>query len=121
MAEAERYLPRLLGLVEERLAAHGLSKAPLLLRISGCPNGCSRPYLAEVGLIGKAPGRYNLHLGSDAQGRRLNVLYRENLDEAAVVKLLDGLFAKYATERLEQERFGDYLWRSKHLPVRAGA
>ncbi len=121
MAEAERYLPRLLALVEERLAAHGLSKAPLLMRISGCPNGCSRPYLAEIGLIGKAPGRYNLHLGSDAQGRRLNVLYRENLDEATIVELLDGLFAKYAAERLEQERFGDYLWRSKHLPLRATA
>jgi len=121
MAEAERYLPRLLGLVEERLAAHGLSHAPLLLRISGCPNGCSRPYLAEIGLIGKAPGRYNLHLGSDAQGQRLNVLYRENLDEASIVKVLDGLLAKYASERLEQERFGDYLWRARHLPVRAGA
>ena len=121
MAEAERYLPRLLGLVEERLAAHGLSQAPLLLRISGCPNGCSRPYLAEIGLVGKAPGRYNLHLGSDAQGQRLNVLYRENLDEAAIVKVLDGLFASYARERLEQERFGDYLWRAKHLPLRAAA
>jgi sulfite reductase (NADPH) hemoprotein beta-component len=121
MAEAERYLPGLLGLVEERLAAHGLSQAPLLLRISGCPNGCSRPYLAEIGLIGKAPGRYNLHLGSDAQGQRLNVLYRENLDEAAILKVLDGLFAKYASERLGQERFGDYLWRAKHLPLRAAA
>ena len=121
MAEAERYLPQLLGLVEERLAAHGLSQAPLLLRISGCPNGCSRPYLAEIGLVGKAPGRYNLHLGSDARGQRLNVLYRENLDQAAILKVLDGLFAKYAGERLGQERFGDYLWRAQHLPVRAVA
>jgi sulfite reductase (NADPH) hemoprotein beta-component len=121
MAEAERYLPSLLGLIEARLAAHGLAQLPLLLRVSGCPNGCSRPYLAEIGLIGKAPGRYNLHLGSDAQGQRLNVLYRENLDEAAILKVLDGLFAKYASERLEQERFGDYLWRARHLPLRAGA
>ena len=121
MAEAERYLPRLIELVEERLAAHGLSQAPLLLRISGCPNGCSRPYLAEIGLVGKAPGRYNLHLGSDARGQRLNVLYRENLDEAAILKVLDGLFAKYAGERLAQERFGDYLWRAGHLPVGAAA
>jgi sulfite reductase (NADPH) hemoprotein beta-component len=121
MAEAERYLPALLGLVEERLAAHGLSQAPMLLRISGCPNGCSRPYLAEIGLVGKAPGRYNLHLGSDAQGQRLNVLYRENLDEAAIVKVLDELLAQYASERLESERFGDYLWRAKHLPLRAAA
>ena len=121
MAEAERYLPPLLELIEARLAAHGLSQAPLLLRISGCPNGCSRPYLAEIGLVGKAPGRYNLHLGSDAQGQRLNVLYRENLDETAIVSVLDGLLAQYARERLESERFGDYLWRARHLPVRAAA
>ena len=121
MAEAERYLPALLELVEGRLAAHGLSQVPMLLRISGCPNGCSRPYLAEIGLIGKAPGRYNLHLGSDAQGQRLNVLYRENLDQAAIVEVLDGLFAKYARERLDSERFGDYLWRAKHLPLRVAA
>jgi sulfite reductase (NADPH) hemoprotein beta-component len=121
MAEAERYLPALLRQVGARLAAHGLAQAPMLLRISGCPNGCSRPYLAEIGLVGKAPGRYNLHLGSDAQGQRLNVLYRENLDEAAILNVLDGLFAQYARERLAAERFGDYLWRSKHLPVQVAA
>jgi sulfite reductase (NADPH) hemoprotein beta-component len=121
MAEAERYLPSVLELIEARLAAHGLSQVAMSLRISGCPNGCSRPYLAEIGLIGKAPGRYNLHLGSDAQGRRLNVLYRENLDEAAIVKVLDELFAQYASERTGSERFGDYLWRAKHLPLRVAA
>jgi len=121
MAEAERYLPALLRQVGARLAAHGLAQAPMLLRISGCPNGCSRPYLAEIGLVGKAPGRYNLHLGSDVQGQRLNVLYRENLDEAAILNVLDGLFAQYARERLAAERFGDYLWRSKHLPVQVEA
>jgi sulfite reductase (NADPH) hemoprotein beta-component len=121
MAEAERYLPALLELIEARLAVHGLSQLPMSMRISGCPNGCSRPYLAEIGLVGKAPGRYNLHLGSDAQGRRLNVLYRENLDEAAIVKVLDELFTQYASERLDSERFGDYLWRAKHLPPRVAA
>lgn len=119
MAEAERYLPALLERVEALLAAHGLSQLPLLLRISGCPNGCSRPYLAEVALVGKAPGRYNLHLGSDSRGQRLNVLFRENLDEAAVLQVLDGLFARYASERRDSERFGDYLWRAGHLPLRA--
>jgi sulfite reductase (NADPH) hemoprotein beta-component len=116
MAEAERYLPSLLGKVETLLAARGLADLPLLLRISGCPNGCSRPYLAEVALVGKAPGRYNLHLGSDARGQRLNVLYRENLDESGVLEVLDGLFAQYARERQGGERFGDYLWRSGQLP-----
>jgi sulfite reductase (NADPH) hemoprotein beta-component len=121
MAEAERYLPSVLELIEARLAAHGLSQVAMSLRISGCPNGCSRPYLAEIGLIGKAPGRYNLHLGSDAQGRRLNVLYRENLDEAAIVRVLDELFAQYASERTDSERFGDYLWRARHLPLPVAA
>lgn len=113
MAEAERYLPHLVSQIDARLAAHGLEDAPLAVRITGCPNGCARPYLAEIALIGKAPGRYNLHLGGDAAGRRLNKLYRENLDEPGIFSALDPLFARYAAERLTQERFGDFLWRSQ--------
>ncbi|MCS6947695.1 MAG: assimilatory sulfite reductase (NADPH) hemoprotein subunit, partial [Steroidobacteraceae bacterium] len=99
MAEAERYLPSLLDRVEALLAAQGLAEFPLLLRITGCPNGCARPYLAEIGLIGKAPGRYNLHVGGDVAGRRLNKLYRENLDEAELLGTLAALFARFAAER----------------------
>lgn len=113
MAEAERYLPALVSEIEARLHAHRLDGIALGVRITGCPNGCARPYLAEVALVGKAPGRYNLHLGGDAAGQRLNKLYRENLDEAAVFAALDPLFARFATERLAQERFGDFLWRSQ--------
>jgi sulfite reductase (NADPH) hemoprotein beta-component len=112
MAEAERYLPQLIGRVEALLERHGLEQVPLSLRITGCPNGCARPYLAEIGLIGKAPGRYNLHLGGDGRGERLNALYRENLDERALLAELDGLFANYASGREPGERFGDYLWRT---------
>ncbi len=115
MAEAERYLPQLLGRVEALLDAHGLAGLPLSLRMTGCPNGCARPYLAEIGLVGKAPGRYNLHLGGDARGERLNVLYRENLDEAQLLAALDELFAAYAAERGPDERFGDFLWRSRRV------
>jgi len=82
------------------------------LRISGCPNGCSRPYLAEIALVGKAPGRYNLMLGADARGQRLNRLQRENIDEAAILAELDALFARYAGERSESEGFGDFLLRA---------
>lgn len=113
MAEAERYLPALVSDIETRLRAHGLDGIPLGVRITGCPNGCARPYLAEIALVGKAPGRYNLHLGGDAAGQRLNRLYRENLDEAAIFAALDPLFARFAAERLTQERFGDFLWRSQ--------
>ena len=116
MAEAERYLPQLIGRIETLLERHGLADAPLSLRITGCPNGCARPYLAEIGLIGKAPGRYNLHLGGDARGERLNVLYRENVNEPTLLGELDGLFAGYAAGREQTERFGDYLWRTG-MPV----
>ena len=112
MAEAERYLPDLLRKVEKLLDAHGLGDAPIHLRVSGCPNGCSRPYLGEIALVGKAPGRYNLMLGADARGQRLNVLHRENIDEAEILATLDPLFARYADEREQREGFGDFLLRS---------
>ena len=114
MAEAERYLPTLLDRTEALLAKHGLLDAPIHLRISGCPNGCSRPYLGELALVGKAPGRYNLMLGADHRGLRLNTLHRENIDEAAILAELDALFARYANERMTnppaaRQHFGDFL------------
>jgi sulfite reductase (NADPH) hemoprotein beta-component len=112
MAEAERYLVRLTRLVDEQLAKNGLAGAPLVLRITGCPNGCARPYLAEIALVGKAPGRYNLFLGGDGRGQRLNVLYLENVDEPTILAALDAAFARYARERTTDERFGDFAWRS---------
>jgi sulfite reductase (NADPH) hemoprotein beta-component len=114
MAEAERYLPALLDKVEVLLDRHDLRDAPIHLRISGCPNGCSRPYLGEIALVGKAPGRYNLMLGADHRGQRLNVLHRENIDEAAILATLDELFARYAAQRtpgrpVPEKHFGDFL------------
>ena len=118
MAEAERYLPQLLGLVEAQLERHGLRDAPINLRISGCPNGCSRPYLGEIALIGKAPGRYNLMLGADHRGQRLNTLYRENIDQPEILAALDPLLARYAHEREQAEGFGDFLLRSGVVTAR---
>jgi sulfite reductase (NADPH) hemoprotein beta-component len=112
MAEAERWMPMFLPEIQALLDAHGLRDQPLDLRVSGCPNGCSRPYLAEVALIGKAPGRYNLMLGGDHRGQRLNVLYRENIAEPEILAELDGLFAGFASGREADERFGDFLVRS---------
>jgi sulfite reductase (NADPH) hemoprotein beta-component len=112
MAEAERYLPRVTDLLDERLAAHGLAGENILLRITGCPNGCARPYLAEIALVGKAPGRYNLFLGGDARGQRINRLYRENIDEAGILAALDPLFAAFKRDRLPGEAFGDFTVRS---------
>lgn len=111
MAEAERYLPDLLGKVSALQAKYGLLQDPLVLRITGCPNGCARPYLAEVALIGKAAGRYNLLLGGSVRGDRLTVLYRENIAEPEFLSVLDGLLGRYAAERESGERFGDFVHR----------
>ncbi|MBW3550015.1 MAG: assimilatory sulfite reductase (NADPH) hemoprotein subunit [Proteobacteria bacterium] len=115
MAEAERYLPELLGKLETLLQKHGLQDAPINLRVSGCPNGCSRPYLGEIALVGKAPGRYNLMLGADHRGQRLNTLYRENIAEPEILAALAPLLARYAAERQADEGFGDFLLRAALL------
>jgi sulfite reductase (NADPH) hemoprotein beta-component len=120
MAEAERYLPAITAKLESLLAGHGLQDAPILLRISGCPNGCSRPYLGEIALVGKAPGRYNLMLGADHRGQRLNTLYRENIAEPELLAALDPLFARYAAERGHGEGFGDFLVRTGVVTPRPG-
>jgi sulfite reductase (NADPH) hemoprotein beta-component len=120
MAEAERYLPAITTKIEGLLAAHGLADAPIILRISGCPNGCSRPYLGEIALVGKAPGRYNLMLGADHRGQRLNALYRENIDEPQILAALDPLLADYAAQRRPAEGFGDFLVRTGVVTPRIG-
>ncbi|OZB65065.1 MAG: sulfite reductase, partial [Lysobacterales bacterium 13-68-4] len=117
MAESERYLPDLLPKLEAQLDRHGLADAPILLRLSGCPNGCSRPYLGEIALVGRAPGRYDLRLGADFRGQRLNRLYRENIDEATILSALDPLFARYAAGREAGEGFGDFLVRTGEVAV----
>jgi len=120
MAEAERYLPVFLDRVQGLLDRHGLTEADIHLRISGCPNGCSRPFLGEIALVGKAPGRYNLMLGADHRGARLNALYRENVDEAQILAALEPLIAAYAADRRADERFGDFLVRSAVVAPKPG-
>ncbi|MCH9664204.1 MAG: NADPH-dependent assimilatory sulfite reductase hemoprotein subunit [Gammaproteobacteria bacterium] len=111
MAEAERYLPSLLSKIQGLLDEHSIH-TPVNIRMTGCPNGCGRPYLAEIGLVGKAEKSYNLHLGGSQQGDRLNVLYRENLHEDEILSTLSGLFADYATNRKLDEFLGDWMVRT---------
>jgi sulfite reductase (NADPH) hemoprotein beta-component len=113
LAEAQRYLPSLIGHIEGLLERHSLEKEAIIIRMTGCPNGCGRPYAAEIGFIGTAAGHYNLHLGGDHEGERLNRLYKENLDEGAILKELDVLFWLYKKERLNGERFGDFSLRQR--------
>jgi sulfite reductase (NADPH) hemoprotein beta-component len=121
MAESERYLPELAGKLDSLLADAGLAGEPISVRMSGCPNGCSRPYLAEIALVGKAPGKYNLYLGASAGGTRLNAPYRETLGEAQILEALRPLLARYKAERFEGERFGDFVVRARIVrEIRAG-
>lgn len=115
VAESERYLPDLVTRLEASLASHGLADDEITIRMTGCPNGCARPYIAEIGLVGKGPGRYNLYLGAAFDGSRLSKLYLDNADETRIVAALDALFAQYAGERQPGERFGDWAVRAGHV------
>ncbi|MCK9541829.1 MAG: NADPH-dependent assimilatory sulfite reductase hemoprotein subunit [Novosphingobium sp.] len=112
MAESERYLPGLLDKIEAIMAEHGLSGEPITVRMSGCPNGCSRPYIAEIGLTGRAPGKYNLYLGGGFHGERLNRMIRENIGEAAILEVLSDVIGRYSREREPGEHFGDFTIRA---------
>ncbi len=115
MAEAERYLPSLITKIDEILAEHNLSQTEIGIRMSGCPNGCSRAAMGEIGFIGKGPGKYNLYLGGDFTGQRLNKLYKENIDEAEILATLQPLLAHYAKERQKDEHFGDFVIRQGYV------
>ena len=112
MAESERYLPHLIDRIDEILADVGLTDDAITIRMTGCPNGCARPYIAEIGLVGKGPARYNLYLGAGFAGDRLNCLYRENANETEIIEALSPLLQRYATERADHERFGDFVIRA---------
>jgi sulfite reductase (NADPH) hemoprotein beta-component len=109
MAEAERYLPELTAKIEALLESHGLLDEAISLRITGCPNGCARPDLAEIGLVGKAPGQYSLFLGGDGLGTRLNQLSHENVNEAEILDILAMHFAAFAGGRVPGQSFGDFV------------
>lgn len=121
MAEAERYLPTLLDEIELILDEAGLRDEEIVIRMTGCPNGCARPALAEISFIGKAVGKYNMYLGGGFSGNRLNKLYRENIGEAEILNELRPILNRYAKEREEGEHFGDFVIRAGYVKeVRSG-
>ena len=121
MAESERYLPTLLDKIELILDEAGLREEEIVIRMTGCPNGCARPALAEIAFIGKAVGKYNMYLGGGFAGNRLNKLYRENIGETEILEELRPILNRYAKERQEGEHFGDFVIRAGYVKeVRSG-
>ncbi|MEP6712933.1 MAG: sulfite reductase subunit beta, partial [Ferruginibacter sp.] len=117
LAEAQRYMPELISKIEPLLARYGLMDDEIITRMTGCPNGCARPYAAEIGLIGTSAGHYNLHLGGDREGTRLNIKYKENLNEEGLLNVLDELLETYKAKRKEAESFGDFALREKLVNI----
>lgn len=114
-SEAERYLPSLIDKIDLTIRAYGLEKEGILIRMTGCPNGCGRPYLGEIGLVGRAPGIYNLYLGASYNGERLNKLYREMLNEEGILSSINPILEAYATQRETGEKFGDFVIRNNYV------
>ncbi|CAH1755952.1 1447_t:CDS:2 [Entrophospora sp. SA101] len=115
MAEAERYLPTLVSKLESIVEDIGLKHNAIVIRMTGCPNGCARPYVAEIACIGKAPGTYNLYLGGGFYGQRLNKLYKESLKEDEILNELKPMLTRYAKEKYEDEKFGDFVIRAGYI------
>ncbi|QOL27204.1 assimilatory sulfite reductase (NADPH) hemoprotein subunit [Thalassotalea sp. LPB0316] len=111
MAEAERYLPGLIDDVDAILAKHNVADDSIILRVTGCPNGCGRAMLAEIGLVGKGPGKYNMYLGGNVEGTRIPKLYKDGIDEATILAEIDALVGRWAREKQANECFGDFVIR----------
>jgi sulfite reductase (NADPH) hemoprotein beta-component len=121
MAESERYLPALITRLEKLAREAGIGDQPIVIRMTGCPNGCARPYIAEIGFSGRAPGKYNFYLGGGFHGQRLNKLYLENVGEERILEEIGAMFRRYAREREDGEPFGDFVIRAGYVPeVKAG-
>jgi sulfite reductase (NADPH) hemoprotein beta-component len=112
LTESERYLPSLITKLDALRAEHGLEEQPITIRMTGCPNGCARPYIAEIGMVGRNPGRYNLLLGGAHDGSRLNRMIQEDADENTIIGVLAPIFADYAKSRKKGEFFGDFVTRT---------
>ena len=115
LAESERYMPTLVDALEDTIEKAGLQNDDIIIRSTGCPNGCGRPYLGEIGLVGKVPGKYNLYLGAGFEGQRLNKLYRTSVTHDQIVEELKPILFDYAKERSEGERFGDFTIRKGYV------
>ena len=115
LSESERYLPDLVTELEDVVEQAGLAQDDIVIRMTGCPNGCARPYLGEIGLVGRSPGKYNLYLGAGFDGARLNKLYKENVKQEEITEVLKPIIERYVKERNEGEHFGDFTIRAGYV------
>ena len=115
MAESERYLPELITKLEDCLEENGLRQDSIVMRMTGCPNGCARPWLAEVAFVGKAYGAYNMYLGGGYHGQRLNKLYKSSIQEEEILEIMKGMLKRYGMERQTGEHFGDWTIRAGYI------
>jgi sulfite reductase (NADPH) hemoprotein beta-component len=115
MAESERYLPELISKLESTLEEAGLRQDSIVMRMTGCPNGCARPWLAEVAFVGKAFGAYNMYLGGGYHGQRLNKLYRSSIKEDEILDIMKPMIKHYAKDRQQGEHFGDFVIRTGYI------
>ncbi|MBC7826901.1 MAG: NADPH-dependent assimilatory sulfite reductase hemoprotein subunit [Chitinophagaceae bacterium] len=113
LAEAQRYLPSLISKIEPILEKYQLSDEDIIIRMTGCPNGCGRSYVAEIGFVGTSYGKYNMHIGGDHYGLRLNKIYKESLDEEAILHEIDDLLGHFKKQRKKKESFGDFVVRKQ--------
>lgn len=115
LAEAQRFLPTLVTELEEVMEEAGLRHDAITIRMTGCPNGCARPYIAEIALVGRGPGTYNVYLGAGFAGDRLNKLYRASVKADEITELLRPVILDYSLNRLPGERFGDFTIRAGYV------
>jgi len=122
LAESERVMPDILTRIEQLLVELGLQDQEIIVRMTGCPNGCARPYMAEIAFVGKSPGKYQVYLGGNEASTRLNRLYKESVKLEEIINELRPLLARYARERAPAERFGDWCQRTvlNEPPATAG-
>jgi sulfite reductase (NADPH) hemoprotein beta-component len=111
LAESERYLPSLMNDIEEILDEVGLTQDAITIRMTGCPNGCARPYIAEIAFVGRAPGKYNIHLGGGFTGNRIGGIWKRSVKGDEIAGLLRPVLTRYSTERKVGESFGDFVIR----------
>ena len=115
LAESERFLPSLIDQLDTVIKQCGLNDDAIIIRMTGCPNGCSRPYLAEIGIVGRAPGKYHIYLGAGFDGARLNKLYKEAVPQDQIATVLTPIIQRYAAERQPNERFGAFVIRTGYV------